>query len=160
MATGDSMTREIFYGLTEALSNRVPPSRSRIDLHWRSDDGNTTLDLFRTNFAIQLAHSIDTIYHDKVIAKLYADNHHVLKSSQTAIHEICDRRPKNRQYTWFSCRHFQASMNHTNIGLLVGGAAAWEPRAFIGLYGYYSNEVHATRSKHLMLCTIINYLVN
>jgi hypothetical protein len=134
--TGDSMSREAFYGIVDALTKREQDYSDKLDIHWTSDDGHTTMDLWRSNFALQLAHSIDAIYTVRVIGPSLSSKDKLTKQSIDAIHKMC-RVPRSDR-RWLCCQIKDAPKN---IALFVGGAAAWEPRAYVGLYGYYTNEV-------------------
>jgi hypothetical protein len=130
------MSREVFYGISSALSNQAQNYYDRMDIHWTSDDGHTTMDLWRSNFALQLAHSIDAIYYSNVITKLLDDDDNVRIASYDAIQQKCSLPAADRR--WLSCPIPKKPQKNA---IFVGGAAAWEPRAYAGLYGYYANEV-------------------
>jgi len=131
--TGDSMHRELFFGINGALTNKKADFKNKYDMHWTSDDGHTTVDLWRSNFAAQLAHSIDAIYLARVAQPLLGKKNKSIKQSIDAIHKSCAQSDTR----WLCCSIKDAPKD---TAFFIGGAASWEPRAFNGIYGYYANE--------------------
>lgn len=136
---GDSMAREVFYGIAGSLSSRPQKTNEKDGMKWIiSNDTKTKysslsqsvhIDLYRPNFAMVAAHSFDSIYHKRVIEHEYDTSHMVRRTSERAIEGICN----DARQDWMPC---PLSMNMANSVMYIANAAGWEPRAFLGVYGF------------------------
>jgi hypothetical protein len=139
---GDSMGRELFYGIADGLTKRKQDLKNKKDIQWKIGSGRfpdedhvtqpVRLELYRPNFAYLAAHSFDGIYYKCVIDREYDKGDLIHLQSLRAINSICDRRDQDSNF-FFTCPLSQVP---ANAHMYIANAAAWEHRALWGIYGF------------------------
>lgn len=140
---GDSMGREVFYGVAGTLSSRAQDYHDKKDIHWKISKGQYAsvaqpvhVDLYRSNFAMAAAHSFDGVYHKRVIENEYDDKHPIRRASGLAIQAVCDAVDDDDKETWQFWMPCPLSNAPTESSMYIANAAAWEHRALWGIYGF------------------------